>query len=195
MSTFFQSLLGSFMAPKVLLALGGVLALILADFILGVLLSFKNGTFDAKKLAQFMETSFVPYIGGLLILALFSSTDPALEVLFFTISAAVYAKFLADIKDKFSQLFAGISIQATTTVQPQNGTSQPVLADSGVVAPIPEIVVSTDTSTTPKSITEVIQDTFDKVGEEAKAKEQANFTDKLMTVVQEASAPAVPPVV
>jgi len=126
MSYFFMSLLGSFMAPKVLVALAGVLALILLDFILGALVAMKTSTFDVRKLPQFLETSFVPYVGGLLILALFSNTDPTLSVLFFATSAAVYAKFLADIKTKLAQLFVGFSIQLHNPIEVDHAATKPV---------------------------------------------------------------------
>lgn len=195
MFAFFQSFLGSFMASKVLAALGGVLALILADFVLGVLVSMRSGTFDVRKLPQFLETSFVPYAGGLLILALFSSTDQALEVLFFAISAAVYAKFLADIKDKIAQLFAGISIQSTKSAEPQNALSQAVIVNNSVVAPVPDVTANTASSTEPKSIVDVVANTLDQVGEQAKTQARDNLTAKIATVVQEATQPSsTPPV-
>ena len=163
MYTFFMSLLGSFMAPKVITALGGVLALILVNLVLGVLLSIKTNTFDVRKLPQFLETNFLPYIGGLLILALFSNMDPTLSILFFTISAAVYAKFLANIKDQLVQLFGGVSAVVPVT---------PVAVDSGVI--------------TPKPITEVIQATIYQVGEQAKTQAVNDLTQQFAEVVQKA---------
>ena len=163
MYTLFMSLLGSFMAPKVIIALGGVLALILVNLVLGVLFSIKTSTFDVRKLPQFLETNLLPYIGGLLVLALFSNMDPTLSVLFFTISAAVYAKFLANIKDQLVQLFGGVPVVVPVT---------PVVADSGVI--------------TPKPITEVIQATIDQVGEQAKTQAVNDLTQQFADVVQKA---------
>ena len=171
MYTFFIALLGAFMAPKVIIALGGVLALILVNLVLGVLFSIKTNTFDVRKLPQFLETNLLPYIGGLLVLALFSNMDPALSVLFFTISAAVYAKFLANIKDQLVQLFGGLSVVVPIT---------PVVVDSGVIAP--------------KPITEVIQETIDQVGEQAKTQAVHDLTQQFAEVVQKAVPPVnVPP--
>jgi hypothetical protein len=65
---------------------------------------------------MFMETSLVPYLGGLLVLAFFSSVNTELSVLFFSIAATVSAKFLADITAKASALFSGVSIQSPITV-------------------------------------------------------------------------------
>ena len=166
MYTLFMSLFGSFMAPKVIIALGGVLALILVNLVLGTLLAIKTSTFDVRKLPQFLETNLLPYIGGLLVLALFSNMDPALSVLFFTISAAVYAKFLANIKDQLVQLFGGLTVEVPVT---------PVVVDSGVIAP--------------KSITEVIQATIDQVGEQAKTQAVHDLTQQFAEVVQKAVTP------
>ena len=118
-------LIQSFMAPKVPATLGTVLGLILADFIFGVLVSIRNGNFQASKLPRFVETSLIPYIGGLLALALFSNTNAELGALFFTIAATITVKFLADITAKVTQLFNGIQSQiqspvnVTPVVQPQ----------------------------------------------------------------------------
>ena len=43
-----------------------------------------------------METSLIPYIGGLLVSALFSNANAELGALFFTIAATITVKFLAD---------------------------------------------------------------------------------------------------
>jgi len=110
------SLLSTFMTVQVAITLSTVLSLVLADFILGVLASFRSGTFSLSKLPMFMETSLVPYLGGLLVLAFFSSANTELGVLFFTVAATVSAKFLADITAKVSQLFSGVQIQSPITV-------------------------------------------------------------------------------
>ena len=86
--------LGLIVDPKVLATLGTVLSLVLVDFVFGVLVSMKNENFSFSKLPKFVETSLVPYIGGLLALALFS-----------TIAATITVKFLADITSKVNQLF------------------------------------------------------------------------------------------
>lgn len=130
------TLLGSFVAPKVVATLGTVLGLILVDFVFGVFVSFKNGNFSASKLPQFMQTSLIPYIGGLLALALFSGTNAELGALFYTIAATITVKFLADITSKAGQLFNGIQIQSPIAlnhggVQPQ---ATPVIDDTTQIA-------------------------------------------------------------
>ena len=47
-----------------------VLAAILLDFILGVLISIKQETFDPGLLPKFIATNLFPYVGGLVVLAL-----------------------------------------------------------------------------------------------------------------------------
>ena len=123
----------SFISPKVLVALETVLGLILADFIFGVLLSLRNGNFSFSKLPRFVETSLVPYIGGLLVLALFSIVNTELGALFFTIAATITAKFLADIVSKASQLFNGLQIQSPITTaksntEPQSAQTEPAVS-------------------------------------------------------------------
>lgn len=100
------------MAPNVLVTLETVLGLILADFIFGVLVSLRNGNFSTSKLPQFVQTSLIPYIGGLLVLALFSNANAEFGALFFTITATITVKFLADIVAKVSQAFNGLQIQS-----------------------------------------------------------------------------------
>jgi hypothetical protein len=99
-----------------LITLETVLGLVLADFLFGVLLAFRDGNFSFSKLPQFIQTSLLPYSGGLLLLALFSNVNTELEALFFTIAATVTAKFLADIVAKAGQLFNGITIQSPIAV-------------------------------------------------------------------------------
>ncbi|WP_088185872.1 hypothetical protein [Desulfosporosinus sp. FKA] len=109
-------MLNFILTSNVLVTLETVLGLILADFIFGVLLSLRNSSFSFSKLPQFVETSLVPYIGGLLVLAVFSNVNAELGTLFFTIAATISAKFLADIVTKAGQLFNGLQIQSPVTV-------------------------------------------------------------------------------
>ena len=125
----FLTIIGLVVDTKVLATLGTVLGLILADFIFGVLVSLKNGDFSLSKLPQFVKTSVVPYIGGLLALALFSNANAELGALFFTIAATITVKFLADITAKVTQLFNGPQIQSPIPVvkpdvQPQPAPTQ-----------------------------------------------------------------------
>ncbi len=136
-----QTILSSIVDTKVLATLETVLGLILADFILGVLVSLRNGNFSASKLPQFVQTSLIPYIGGLLVLGLFSNANAELGALFFTIAATITVKFLADITTKATQLFSGFQIQiqspinVTSVVQSQAASSG--TNDTNDIASIP----------------------------------------------------------
>jgi len=126
--SFFTNLLGQVIAPKVLAALGGALALILADFVLGVLIAMKRGELDARKLPQFLQTSVLPYMGSLVLLALFVGVSPVLETIFFTVTAAVGLKYLADIKDKLAGIFTGLVLQNPVAVKTAPVPAQDLLA-------------------------------------------------------------------
>lgn len=119
------NIISAFFAPNVLLTLGTTLGLILADFVFGVFVSLRNGNFRFSKLPQFIQTSLLPFAGGLFVLALFSKVNGELGALYFTIAATVTAKFLADIVSKANQLFNGLQIQSPITVlKPQSLPTQ-----------------------------------------------------------------------
>lgn len=101
MSTF--AILWGFIPEQVLAGLGTALGLILVDVVLGILVSITQKTFDPRKLPSFLQSSILPYVGSLMILAL-ASWIPAMQALFFAATAAVSVKFLADIKDKIVQM-------------------------------------------------------------------------------------------
>ncbi|WP_027364036.1 hypothetical protein [Desulfotruncus alcoholivorax] len=103
-------ILGFLIAPKVLVSLGSALGLIIVDFCLGVFLALKQGDFDVRKLPKFLETGVIPYVGALVLLALFIGISPGLEAIFFACTAAIGLKYLADIKDKLASIFTGIQI-------------------------------------------------------------------------------------
>jgi hypothetical protein len=126
----------SFVAPAALTTLEAVLALVLADFIFGILVSLRAGTFSASKLPQFIQTSLLPYSGGLLVLAMFSGTNTALVALFFTTAATVTVKFVADIVAKATQLFSGVQIVSPITVAPV--APAPAEAPVTTLAPEPQ---------------------------------------------------------
>lgn len=83
------------------------LATISLDTILGILVSFKAGTFDVGKLPQFIRTNILPYIGGLIILALLANYVNELEYYFYTGVGLVAIKFSKEaILDKLRSLFS-----------------------------------------------------------------------------------------
>lgn len=90
---------------EIVLAFWLVFLLIACDFILGVIRSIRDGTFDAGKLPEFIKQNIFPYVGGLLILALFALASPEIKVLFFSAAAAATIKFGKDLKDKIVGIF------------------------------------------------------------------------------------------
>lgn len=147
MLNYLYTFLGAFMAPKVLVALGTVLGLILGDTLLGVFVAIKNGEFSFSKLAQFVQSSLIPYLGGLLVLALFSNSNAELSAIFFTIAAAITAKFVADIISKTSTLFGGLNIQFQSPIAVKKNDPAP---ENTVVSPSTDI--STDTPASDKTV-------------------------------------------
>ena len=65
----------------------------------------------------------------------------------------------------------------------------PVPVSNESVEPSSDHVISADVSTEPKPITEVIQQTIDQVGEQAKTQAVNDLTNKFAAVVQEAVQP------
>lgn len=89
--------------PEVFYSLGTIGILILVDVALGVLGGFVKGEFDVRKLPSFLKQNVLPYVGGLLIVALVAK-NPEMKAVFVASAAAVGAKFLADVKDKVASL-------------------------------------------------------------------------------------------
>lgn len=69
------------------------LATIFLDVIMGILLSVKNGSFSLNKLPQFLATNIVPYMGGLIVLAVFANYVSDLSYAFYAGTALVAVKF------------------------------------------------------------------------------------------------------
>ena len=84
-----------------------VLATILLDFILGVLVSIKKGTFSLSVLPKFIASNVFPYVGGLVTLALLSVYLSQLEYLYYTFVAMAAIKFSKEaLLDKVKALFS-----------------------------------------------------------------------------------------
>jgi hypothetical protein len=104
------------------ITLGTVLGIIMLDTLLGIITSISNKQFDIRKLPQFLQTSILPYVGGLTILALFSY-DSTIKPLFYAAATATTAKYIAEIKDKISNIF-GTKTTDTQTPTTQTTTQQ-----------------------------------------------------------------------
>lgn len=83
-----------------------VLASVLLDFIFGVLVSLHNHTFSLSKLPQFLVTNFLPYIAGLVALAILASYISEIEYFYYFMVGLVTIKFSKEaLIDKIKQLF------------------------------------------------------------------------------------------
>lgn len=82
-----------------------VLALIVLDVASGAILAISRREFDVRKLPDFLRQSVLPYVGGLVILAVGSTFSPEVNALYVASVAAASGKFLAEIKDKWTGLF------------------------------------------------------------------------------------------
>lgn len=85
-----------------------VVASILLDAIIGILLTFKEGTenFDFKKLPQFIANNIFPYVGGLLVIAIAAEfIGTPYDVIFYPLAVAILAKYIVEIKDKLKIMF------------------------------------------------------------------------------------------
>lgn len=108
------------MFTPIFAALGAILAIILLDALLGVILSIRAGTFNVRKLPQFLATNVFPFAGGLFVLALAvlfaGDYGPQIAAIFYAAAAAAVAKFIAEIKDKVVQIFGQIELPEETPV-------------------------------------------------------------------------------
>jgi len=108
--------MSSFLATDgVLWTLIIVVAAIIIDTILGAIRAALDDydSFDFRLLPKFLATGILPYLGGLLILALAAEFigDP-FAALFYAAAAAATAKYVADIKDKLEDIF-GFGVEIT----------------------------------------------------------------------------------
>jgi len=55
-----------------------ILALILVDFIMGIIVAIKSGEFQLSKIAQFLNTSVLCFLGGYLVLGVAATVDPSI---------------------------------------------------------------------------------------------------------------------
>jgi uncharacterized membrane protein len=55
-----------------------ILALIFVDFIMGILVALKEGNFQLSKIAEFLNTSVLYFLGGYLVLGVAAVAEPAI---------------------------------------------------------------------------------------------------------------------
>lgn len=90
---------------EILYSLAGVLTLIIIKTVLTWIIAFKIDEFDIREAPRFLITNVLPYVAGLLVLAVPSIWLPEIKILYFSIVAVVSAKYLAEIKDRIIYLF------------------------------------------------------------------------------------------
>ena len=91
---------------QVIPALIVVLTAIMVDVVFGVMLHLINGTFDFRLMSKFMCSDILPYVGGLLVLAVAAElVGVAYRELFFVVAGLILFKFVPDIKDKLLLIF------------------------------------------------------------------------------------------
>ncbi|HHW27110.1 MAG TPA: hypothetical protein GXX23_07190 [Firmicutes bacterium] len=91
--------------PKILWTLLGVLTLILVKTLLAWIIAWRDGKFDVREAPRFLVTQVLPYMAGLLVLALPSVWHEDLAIIYFAGAGVVGLKYLAEVKDRFQVLF------------------------------------------------------------------------------------------
>ena len=83
-----------------------VVVAIFVDALFGVILSIKAGTFDFKELPRFLGTNILPYVLGLLVLAVVAEYQGAVfQYMFYATAVLVIARYVAKVKEKIECLF------------------------------------------------------------------------------------------
>ena len=80
------------------------LSVIVIDTLLGIVRAVAAGDFDVRYLPKFMQTALLPYVGSMLILAVFSVFIAEIKALLMISAGFVIPKFLAEIKDKMKDM-------------------------------------------------------------------------------------------
>lgn len=93
------------MVQAILITVG----LICLDTVLGWIKALANREWDWKKVCQFLQTSVLPYIGGLLALAVLALLQPSAVPVFYASTAAADVKLAADVIAKISGF--GVPVQ------------------------------------------------------------------------------------
>lgn len=84
--------------------LGSLLLVVGLNVAFGIILAIKAGTFDVRALPRFLQTDVLPIILPLAVLAFMVKGNSGLLTVWEVVSAAALAKYIAEVKDKFTQL-------------------------------------------------------------------------------------------
>lgn len=92
--------------PAILTALKIAAIAIGGDAAITWILALTRGTFDIREVPRFLQTSVLPFMGVLLVLACLTVADPDYKPVFYFICTIVSAKFGVEaLKDKLTQFF------------------------------------------------------------------------------------------
>jgi hypothetical protein len=81
-----------------------IVALIAADFILGVVVAIKKGEFSLQKLADFIDTSVLYYMGGYLVAGFVGMLIPEIALFVPACGAAISVSLTAGVLAKLKAL-------------------------------------------------------------------------------------------
>jgi len=98
-------------SPAMVKALVLVTVLIAVNLLLGIVVAIRERQFDWLVLPDFLRSAVIPVLGGLVVLAAGAVVVPEIEALYFAAAAAAAAKYLKDVKDKVTALFASVQIE------------------------------------------------------------------------------------
>lgn len=87
-----------------------LIILIALDFLLGIIVAIKSGTFQWNKIAGFLNTSVLCMVGGYLIVGLFAALEPSFKAMVIMVWGILEVALFAGIVNKIKILFPGIPI-------------------------------------------------------------------------------------
>lgn len=83
-----------------------VVVAIFVDALFGIILAIKESAFDFKELPRFLGTNLLPYVLGLIVLALVAEYQgEVFQYLFYTTALFVVVRYAAKLKEKVESLF------------------------------------------------------------------------------------------
>ncbi len=83
-----------------------VVSAIIVNVAFGIFRALKLQEFNIRKLPQFLADHMLPYVGGLLLLAVVAKyIGSPFDYIFYTTVVALLAKYYAEIKDKINDVY------------------------------------------------------------------------------------------
>lgn len=103
--------------PAILWAFVISTGLLLLKVLLGISVAIKDGTFDVRRMPEFLATNVLPYLLPLAGMAAMSIILPAIKIIYLSSVSLYGAKLLADIKDKINTLYLLVTTNGINEVQ------------------------------------------------------------------------------